>query len=534
VKEKILNYEQEIIRMEKKNEEDVQKMKTDLDDTLKETIEKLNENLFQKFDGEKQELFEQIKMLKLQLARAKGKKDPELNFTNHMGLFSEGASGLSFIDDPEDDKDHLINKLHNELSLLTREYREAVSQMENYKFLSIKAEKDREYLVRRANNYRQEMENIRRKYMEFQQGAKNYEKEKMVFEKAYNVCSSFVESLEEEVDTLRSQFKLLEGMIPEEKLLSFQKQSPFTIMKKRSDMAKHTVNNKAVNMINKMFQDTHKSEGTITELCGIDKEIHTEKGKIADMKIPMFDFTHQTSLFKHVENTTQTNLTVENIDSLEEKVHDLEEINQQLDKGNLIYEEQLQKAKQEVTQKDKQLQKATISSKERYFDSDSQISDNEGKDKVFLTEEDQPRKGRKSVKSKKKFNTTLSSNSNSKSRTKSKYGSIEGSNSPAIRKKNITATYVYCKDCKRRRIKRKGTKTNPDILKSRKTRQPDMKKIKSTKLLRSQSSMLAHALKCKTDDEDESDFKLDESIYSKASFDSVHSWRYGRNRVIFR
>lgn len=37
-------------------------------------------------------------------------------------------------------------------------------------------------------------------------------------------------------------------------------------MKKRNDMAKHTVNNRTVNMINKMFRDTYKSEGTLTEI----------------------------------------------------------------------------------------------------------------------------------------------------------------------------------------------------------------------------------------------------------------------------
>ena len=86
-----------------------------MDKILKESIKRIDDNYFQKFDGEKQELFEIIKMKKIELARAKGQNDKANSFANHVSLFEEGASGLSFIDNPEDDKDHFINKLQNEL-----------------------------------------------------------------------------------------------------------------------------------------------------------------------------------------------------------------------------------------------------------------------------------------------------------------------------------------------------------------------------------------------------------------------------------
>lgn len=247
---------------------------------IEETTKKINHNYFQTYDVQKQELYEIIKMNKIEIARLKGKLFEEDSFPQYASLFQEGASGLSFIDDPEDDKDLFINKLQNELHELTREYRETVNERENYKFLSLKADKDREFLVRKANTYKNELEHLRKRFNEFKQDAKNFEKESRIIHKAYQVSSTFVESLEEEVNTLRGQFVLLEGMIPADKLKSFQKQSPFTFMKKKSDMAKHDINNKAVKILNKMYKDTYKTEGTVTEICGIDKELKFEKEEI--------------------------------------------------------------------------------------------------------------------------------------------------------------------------------------------------------------------------------------------------------------
>jgi len=525
----MLMSEQEVIRLKDENEKEVEILKENLDNVLKESIERIDQNYFQKYDGEKQELYEQIKMLKIELARAKGKSDPDLNFADKFSMFGEGASGLSFIDDPEDEKDFLINKLHNELSTVTHEYRETINEWENYKFLSLKAEKDREYLVHKQRSSKTELENMRRRFEEYKQGSKNFEKEKMIFEKAYNVWSSFVTSLEEEVDTLRGQFRLLEGMIPQDKLLSFQKQSPFTFMKKRNDMAKHTVNNRTVNMINKMFRDTYKSEGTLTEIWGTDKEILMDNEKVEDLKIPVFDFGHQTALYKLTESQVQTDMTVGRIKELEENVDDLKQINEQLDKGNLKYEEMLNNMKNETSQNDK-LDPKTISPRGEYNNSESDISDTESKDKVFITEQQRPKRSRKSTKSRKTYKGTSSSKSGSCSRTKSKYGSIEvpSSRTKSRAKSRGKMTYVYCKDCKRRRVKRKTETANMDLLNTKKLKNVDtLKKINSTKILRSKNSMIQQNLMSKTD-EDESDFKLDESIYSRASFDSVHSWTYGK------
>jgi len=44
------------------------------------------------------------------------------------------------------------------------------------------------------------------------------EKDISFLQRANQISKSLVESLEEEVDTLRGQFRLLEGMIPKEKL----------------------------------------------------------------------------------------------------------------------------------------------------------------------------------------------------------------------------------------------------------------------------------------------------------------------------
>lgn len=89
---------------------------------------------------------------------------------------------------------------------------------------------------------------------------------------------------------------------------------------------------------------------------------------------------------------------------------------------------------------------------------------------------------------------------------------------------------MYCIDCKRRRRRRKNSKEGTRKIKTqdKKFRSTEtMKKINSTKILRSQSTILGSALKSKSDEE-ESDFKLNESDYSGASFDSVYSWTYGK------
>ena len=235
-------YEQQIIILKESNEKEIESLKQNLNKLLQESIIEIEKNYFNKYDEEKQELFEHIRILKIQLARAKGKDDGSESIANRVGMYEEGLSGLSFIDDPEDEKDHLINKLQKELYLLTQEYRDMVNEKENYKFLSLKAEKDREYLIRKANNYKHDHEVLMNKFIEFKQNWRNFEKEAQIIQKAYHISSSFVDSLQEEVETLRIQFRLLEGMIPKDKLSSFEKQSPFQFMRKKNDMAKHSLN----------------------------------------------------------------------------------------------------------------------------------------------------------------------------------------------------------------------------------------------------------------------------------------------------
>ena len=235
-------YEQQISGLKENHEKEIEALKQNLDKLLQDSISEIEKNFFNKYDEEKQELYEHIRILKIQLARAKGKDDGSESIANRVSLYEEGLSGLSFIDDPEDEKDHLINRIQKELYLITQEYRDMLNEKENYKFLSLKAEKDREHLVRKANNYKHDYEMLMQKFIEFKQNCRNFEKEALIIQKAYQISSSFVENLQEEVETLRIQFRLLEGMIPKDKLSSFEKQSPFQFMKKKNDIAKHSIN----------------------------------------------------------------------------------------------------------------------------------------------------------------------------------------------------------------------------------------------------------------------------------------------------
>ena len=135
---------------------------------------------------------------------------------------------------------------------------------------------------------------------------------------------------------------------------------------------------------------------------------------------------------------------------------------------------------------------------------------------------------------------TLKNSSESKSRSKSKsrLSSIDESpnklKSPTSNKK-----YVYCKDCKRRRQKRrtlKHTINKDDEEEEQKekvegeTQQDKDKLTNESKFIKSQSTILVSNIRKKFGDPgEESDFKVDESIYSAASLDSVYSWGYGKH-----
>lgn len=90
---------------------------------------------------------------------------------------------------------------------------------------------------------------------------------------------------------------------------------------------------------------------------------------------------------------------------------------------------------------------------------------------------------------------------------------------------------MFCKDCKRRRVKRKNLQNNigekaTDNGKTLKDKKSKYKINSASRLPRSQSTMLVQNISKIEEDDEESDFKVNESVYSGASFDSVYSWEY--------
>jgi hypothetical protein len=275
----------------------------------------------------------------------------------------------------------------------------------------------------------------------------------------------------------------------------------------------------------------------MTEICDINRELRLEKDQVEGMKIPMFDFNQQTTLFKQVHSLVQTDMTSKGVQDLENQVTDLKELNKQLDIGNMHYEEELQKLKDDVKSKDEQLIKATIASKHQSdeYQSDSAPSFKEDNDNVFITEEGRVGVDRKSFKSRKTLNKTDSVESKVRSKLGSLDHSISRSRSQDRSQTKLNKQYVYCIDCKRRRRRRRSAKVRPerqgqkDRLKINKQKDSEqIKKTSSHKILRSQSTILVKGISKTEDDVDESEVKANESIYSGASFDSVYSWTYGK------
>ena len=397
-----------------------------------------------------------------------------------------------------------------------------MNEKENYRYLSLKAEKDREYLVRKANKYKQELEGLRARFKEFKQNSKNFERESMILNKAYQASSIFVESLEEEVDTLRGQFKLLEGMIPPEKLKSFQKESPFSFIQKKNNMTKHIVNNKSVEIMNMMYRDCFQSHGTSTEIYGLDKEIIVKDEKIVDMKTPMFDIGVQTTILKQVNTSAQTQLTLEGVQNLEDKIENLEKEKENLGEENENFQEDLLKMKHEFNIKGVVQRKDSIESK--YLnddDKESVTSELENQDKVFITEDNFEERTIKS-RSTKSRNSIKRKNTMRSRNTKSKFGSIEST----LSKSKNKVKYIYCQDCKRRRIKKKNASKSPSEKRRKFSYAQEMNKVEPTKILRSQSR-LNNPIGQQIEKGDESDFNIDDEFDSNMSIDSNYSWKYG-------
>ena len=87
-------------------------------------------------------------------------------------------------------------------------------------------------------------------------------------------------------------------MIPNEKLQAFERQNPFPLLKRRNQMTKHTINNKSISLINKMFKDTYKVEGCMTDLYGIERNLIYENTDYEGIKIPTFSVACQTVIPK--------------------------------------------------------------------------------------------------------------------------------------------------------------------------------------------------------------------------------------------
>lgn len=60
--------------------------------------------------------------------------------------------------------------------MLTIEHHEAVSDLENFRFLALKAEKDREFLVRQSNNWKNDYLSMKERFFEFKSVNKEYDK----------------------------------------------------------------------------------------------------------------------------------------------------------------------------------------------------------------------------------------------------------------------------------------------------------------------------------------------------------------------
>ena len=212
------------------------------------------------------------------------------------------------------------------------------------------------------------------------------ERDIQFLQKANQISKTLIESLEDEVDTLRGQFKLLEGMIPKEKLQAFERQNPFPLLKRRNQMAKHTINSKSISLINKMFKDTYKVEGCMTDLCGIERNLIYENVDIEGIKVPTFSAACQTSISNQANSQVQTEMILDDIKNLENKIneneHDKQETNDKTDE----YLNQIQELTRQIKLKDIEIEKLKNITLTDDEDSLIEYSDSEIKNKTFITE----------------------------------------------------------------------------------------------------------------------------------------------------
>lgn len=367
------------------------------------------------------------------------------------------------------------------------------------------------------------------------------EKDIMFLQKANQISKTLVESLEEEVDTLRGQFKLLEGMIPKEKLETFERQNPFPLLRRRNQTSNHLINNKAVSLIKNMYKDTFKTRECQTEICGVKRRLHYENEDYIEVKIPTFAVGCQTTLFKHVQSEMQTDMTAQFITNLESKLATNENAKEDIDAKTSELTKEIEELKRIIAKKDIEIEKLRNNT---YTDSLESISEDEKDENTFLTESKRPQtqsrskkpKGKSSKASRKGKKTVSIDNksSGSRSRINSRDRSLSKS-----KKSSHKLQYVYCKDCKRRRIQRRTIHANTSEKNSKpvEDQQNDVKviqskfkhKMSSNKLPRSQSTILMQHISKIDEDAEESDFKVNESVYSKASFDSVYTWEYDQS-----
>lgn len=336
-------------------------------------------------------------------------------------------------------------------------------------------------------------------------------------------------------------------------------------------------------MLTMMYKDAFKTEGTITDMCGIEKNIIQEKEEIEGMKIPTFSVGIQSNMCKQTEIVIQTDLSLKGIKEMENKIAELMKEKDLLDKGNQLYETELQKLKDEIEDKNKNIQGLTLQSEHlsksirkssineaRKSISKSNIKDIENSEnqseesenssnskpssksskqenlksvkdpteKLFVTDEKRKPKSKKLSK-KHTLKNSSASKSKSKSKSKSRLSSIDESpkrhKSPLANRK-----YVYCKDWKRRRLKRQTVKhtinkedEEPKSIAENPESQLNETNKGDQKIHKNQNKILVSNIRKKFNDPgEESDFKVDESIYSAASLDSVYSWGYGKKLLI--
>ena len=115
-------------------------------------------------------------------------------------------------------------------------------------------------------------------------------------------------------------------------------------------------------MLTRMYRDTYKNESTITELWGTDKNIIYEKEEIEGMQVPTFSVGIQSNIYKLADLSVQTDLSLKGLKEMEGRIEDLINERDMLDKGNQLYETELQKLKSEINHNNLDSKEQTLQS----------------------------------------------------------------------------------------------------------------------------------------------------------------------------